>query len=52
MSVSMDRVSSGEVDGDAFDEISASPGPGWGPDFGRRFRGFDYDGDVVAPLPM
>ena len=44
-------VASGEVDGDGFDELLAAPGPGSGPSFPARLRGYDYDGVALAPLP-
>ncbi|MFN7975122.1 MAG: LamG-like jellyroll fold domain-containing protein [Acidobacteriota bacterium] len=41
--------SAGDADGDSFDEIVATPGPG--PSHPSRFLGFDYDGSVIAAIP-
>ena len=41
--------SGGDVDGDGFDEIAATPGPG--PTNPPNYSGFDYDGVAVAPAP-
>ena len=43
------NVDGGDVDGDVFDELVATPGPG--PLNPSRFRGYDYDGALVAPTP-
>ena len=42
---------SGDVDGDAFDELVAAPGPGGSAAFAARFRGYDFDATTVAALP-
>ena len=44
------RVTSAEFDGDTFDELAVSPGPGPGGSFPGRFVGFGYDGSAIAPL--
>jgi hypothetical protein len=42
-------VASGDVDGDGFFEIVATPGPS--PLFGAHVRGFNHDGVSITPLP-
>ena len=42
-------VAGGDVDGDGYGEIAVAPGPG--PTYAARFTGYDYDGNVVVPLP-
>ncbi|MFN7972094.1 MAG: hypothetical protein U0166_07040 [Acidobacteriota bacterium] len=44
-------VAGGDADADGFAEIAASPGPGAGPSFPSRFKGFDYDGSAIAAAP-
>ncbi|MFN7974374.1 MAG: Ig domain-containing protein [Acidobacteriota bacterium] len=39
----------GDVDGDGFDELIATPGPG--PTNPSRFVGYDYDGTTISALP-
>jgi fibronectin-binding autotransporter adhesin len=41
-------VSSGDLDGDGFDEIMTSPGPG--EFFSAHIRGWDYDDALIRPL--
>lgn len=43
------EVSCGDVDGDGLDEIITAPGPG--AVFASHIRGWNYDGDAVAPMP-
>lgn len=45
------NVAGGNVDGDGYDEIVCTPGPGPGTGFPSRFLGFDYDDATIAPLP-
>ena len=42
-------VAGGDVDGDGFDEIAATPGPA--PTHQASFAGFDHDGAGIAPAP-
>jgi hypothetical protein len=42
-------VSSGDADGDGFDEIITAPGPSW--HYGSHVRGWNYDNDAITPLP-
>ncbi|MFN7972296.1 MAG: kelch repeat-containing protein [Acidobacteriota bacterium] len=44
-------VGSGNVDGDAYDEIVCAPGPGAGANFPSRFVGFNVDGGAASALP-
>ncbi|MFN7971749.1 MAG: putative Ig domain-containing protein [Acidobacteriota bacterium] len=43
------NVGTGDVDGDAFEEIVTGPGPG--STFGAQVRGWNYDGTGVTALP-
>lgn len=43
------NVAGGDVDGDGFDEIGCTPGPG--ATHPARFLGFDYDGSSLTALP-
>jgi len=43
------RVSSGDMDSDAFDELVTAPGPS--KNFASHIRGWNYDGETVAALP-
>jgi len=43
------NISVGELDGDGYDEIIASPGPG--PGFSPQVRGFNYDSERVSLIP-
>src|SRR4029079_5255896 len=42
------RAVGGEVDGDGFDEIVATPGPSSA--FGANVRAFDYDGAAISAI--
>ncbi len=42
------RVSCGDLDGDGIDELVTAPGPS--SLFGPHIRGWNYDGETVAPL--
>jgi len=42
-------VTSGDFDGDGFNEIITAPGPGGF--FSAHIRGWNYDGDSVTPFP-
>jgi len=42
------NVACGDLDGDGLAEIVTAPGPG--PGFGAHIRGWQFDGETVAPL--
>ncbi len=42
------RVACGDLDGDGIDELVTAPGPS--PTFGAHIRGWNYDGNSVAPM--
>ncbi len=44
-------ISGGDVDGDAFGEIVATPGPGASASYPARFLGFKFTGSTIATLP-
>ncbi len=43
------NVTCGDIDGDGIEEIVTGPGPS--ALFGAHVRGWNYDGDVLAPVP-
>ncbi len=43
------NVTCGDIDDDGIDEIVTAPGPS--ALFGAHVRGWNYDGDVLAPVP-
>jgi hypothetical protein len=43
------NVACGDLDGDGLAEILTAPGPG--PSLGAFIRGWNYDGDQLAPIP-
>ena len=45
------NVAGGDVDGDGYEEIAATPGPGQGASFPSRFLAFDFDGVSIGGLP-